>query len=272
MSRLHAIYLIGKRDFMDTFNSRSIYIVLFFSFLTMSLMIPLVVKDLRNSDPPSNSSNVIVSIFMTSVVGVAFLYLAAASVTTIANEKRDKTLEVLFYGPVDEISFIVGKLIGKLSTYIFLLVLSILFIFLTSLFLQFGLSFNLLKIAVLSVFLLSCIISLGIFLSTFTSSTAESIALLIGFFIGLSVLQIISSILNFIPDFNPDIVIIRKFATTLINNTRYISPIEYLFIGWESIKTDNNIKYLMSSLYSIAYSMAFLALSIILLKKKGIKQ
>ena len=272
MDRLHAIYVIGKMDFISTLKSRGLYLVLIFSFLLTYLMISVFVADL--SDPNSLSGindDILSAIFMISVVGVSFLYLATTSVTSIARERGYKTIEILFYGPVDEFSFILGKFAGKLFTCIFFLIVSILFIFMTSIFMHFSLSLNLLKIAVLSMFLLSCIISLGIFLSTLTSSTAGSIALIIGFFIGLFILRVMGAILGLIPDFNSEIVLIRDATVRLINITKYISPVEYLFIGWGSIKTGENIRYLMSSLYSVFYSMTVLALSSLLLKKKGIR-
>lgn len=270
MDKIHAIYLIGKREFIDASNSRDIYLTLFSSFLLTSTMLSFFT--VKNFTFQSYGVDTITLIFMISVVGVSFLYLATTSVTTIAREREYKTIEVLFYGPVDEISFILGKFVGRLVTYVFFLSLSILFILLTNLFVPFHLSSNFLKIAVLSIFLLSCITALGIFLSTLTSSTAGSIVLLIGFFMGLFILQMIGGILGFIPDFNLDIAFIRNSILELINNIKYISPIEYLAIGWNSISTGDNIRYLMSVLYSIAYSMALLLLSVISLKKKGIGQ
>lgn len=48
---------------------------------------------------------------------IVSLYLGVAAATSVARDRESGTLEVLFYGPVDEISYLAGKAAGLLVAY-----------------------------------------------------------------------------------------------------------------------------------------------------------
>lgn len=269
--RMHAIYIIGRKDFMDTVNSLGIYLTMTLSFGLAAIIFYIFASQIKDS--VLVMSRPVDFIFMICVVGISFLYFAVNSVTSIAKEKGDKTIEVLFYGPVDEISFIFGKYTARIFTYLFIVVLSILFILISDFFVHLGIPYDFIKLVILSVFLISCIIALGIFLSTLTSSVGGSIVLLVGFFVMLFVIGIISSILGFIPiGMNTTIDLIRNIVVGILDATKYVSPLEYLGIGWDAISSEDFGKYLLSILYSAAYSLVFLMASVTILIKRGAKQ
>lgn len=267
------IYTIGKKEFMSTIRSGGIYFTMFFSFMIISIGLYFFTENIKNSVfILSRTMEPLSLIFMISVVGIFSLYFATNSVTTIARERHDKTLEVLFYGPIDEFSFIIGKFTGMMFVFLFMLLCSLAFILLVDLFVHIGNFYEILKLSFLSIFLISCIITLGIFLSIFTSSVSGSISLLIGFFIALTVLQIMGGIIDVFLGDNQSISMIKDTIMNLISNVKYISPIEYLSMGWDSIASKDNTKYLLSLLYSLIYSGVFLGLSTVALIKRGVKQ
>src|SRR5579871_6043973 len=49
---------------------------------------------------------------------IAMFYLALASVTAVAREKDQGTLEVLFYGPVDHCAYILSKHLAQVVVYL----------------------------------------------------------------------------------------------------------------------------------------------------------
>jgi len=269
--RLHAVYLIGKKDFFETIHSLGIYLTMTLSFGLAAIIFYIFASQIKDS--VLVMSRPVDFIFMFCVVGISFLYLAVSSVTSIAKEKGDKTIEVLFYGPVDEISFIFGKYAARILSYIFILLFSILFILFSDFFVHLGIPYDFVKLVILSIFLISCIIALGIFLSTLTSSVGGSIVLLIGFFVILFVIGIISWILSIIPiGMDTTIDLIRNIVVGILNAAKYVSPLEYLGIGWDAISSEDNGKYILSILYSGAYSLVFLMASVIILIKRGAKQ
>ncbi|ODS39897.1 hypothetical protein BEH94_03110 [Candidatus Altiarchaeales archaeon WOR_SM1_SCG] len=269
--RLWAMYLIGRRDFAETIRSIGIYLIIALS-LAISLII-LYIFGNAVDDPSVDRSQIINFIFMFVVVGISILYLAVNSVTSIAKEKSDKTIEVLFYGPVDEISFIAGKYLSRICLYLFILFITNLVILPAGLLMGIEIPGDFIKITILSVFLISCIISIGIFLSTLTSSVSGSIVLLIGFFIILFVIQLLAGILGLIPiGMDSTLDILRDIVVGLLNATKYISPLEYFGIGGEAIGSGDTGKYFLSILYSTVYSLVFVLLSTGILMRRGIKQ
>ncbi len=276
---LNVIKVIGKKDFTETFKSFGAYIVLFiiflFSFIGLYILSEVGkgknVNILYGMD--AETSAIVNALFMFVVVLISFLYIGISSVTAIAKEKQERTIELLFYSPVDEFSFIVGKFLGKISTYLLILLLSTMFFILLCF--AFSIQINIidiLKVAVLSVFLISCAIAGGLFLSTLSSNVTTSIFILIGVTIFLTVIEGIGGILNFIP-FDPTslIGILKDGVSKILSLTQYISPFSYYGLGADAIGKNDNMKLFLSMLYSTAYSLIFLMLSIIVLMKKGIK-
>src|SRR5438034_6195918 len=49
---------------------------------------------------------------------IAMLFLALASVATVAREKEQGTLETLFYGPVDVASYVLAKHLAQVVAYL----------------------------------------------------------------------------------------------------------------------------------------------------------
>jgi len=269
--RLHAIYFIAKRDLTEIIRSPGIYLTMALAFALAAILFYIFAT--RVNESAFVLFQPVDFIFMFCVVGISFLYLAVSSVTSIAREKSEKTVEVLFYGPVDEASFIFGKYTARIFSYIFILFFAVIFIFLLDFFAHLGIAYSFIQLVLLSIFLISCIIALGIFLSTLTSSVGGSIVILIGFFVILFVLQVIAAILSIIPaGIDTTIDLIRDIAVGVLAATRYISPMEYLGIGWDAISSGEMGKYFLSILYSVVYSIIFLVLSIIILMKRGAKQ
>jgi len=276
---LNVIKVIGKKDFTETFKSFGVYIVLFIIFL-FSFIGLYIFSEVGKGENVNilygmgaETSAIVNGFFMFAVVLISFLYIGISSVTAIAKEKQERTIELLFYSPVDEFSFIVGKFLGKISTYLLILLLSTMFFILLCF--AFSIQINIidiLKVAVLSVFLISCAIAGGLFLSTLSSNVTTSIFVLIGVTIFLTIIEGIGGILNFIP-FDPASLtgILKDSISKILSLTHYISPFSYYDMGADAIGKNDNTKLFLSMLYSTAYSLIFLMLSIIVLMKKGIK-
>jgi len=277
---LNVIKVIGKKDFTETFKSFGVYIMLGIIFLISFIGLYALSEVGKGENVnilfgmSAETSALINSLFMFAVVFVSFLYIGISSVTAIAKEKQERTIELLFYAPVDEFSFIAGKFLGKISTYLLILLLSALFFILLCF--AFSIQINIidiLKVAVLSVFLISCAIAGGLFLSTLSSNVTTSIFVLIGVTIFLTIIQIIGSVLNFLP-LDPTSLtgILKDGISKILALIQYISPFSYYDIGAGAIGKNDNTGLFLSMLYSVAYSLIFLMLSIIVLMKKGVKQ
>lgn len=276
---INAIKVIGKKDFTDSLKSFGVYVVLGIIFLISFMSLYTLNEAGKDADTVNllyginiEKSAIVNVIFMFSVVLISFLYLGISSVTAIAKEKQEKTIELLFYSPLDEFSFVAGKFLGKISVYFLILLVSMIFFILVCFVFSIPINIDFIKTGILSIFLISCVIAGGLFLSTLSSNVSTSIFLLIGASIFLFVLDIIASFLNFLP-FDPAslIGVIKNLVSGIISIINYISPFSYYNMGIEAIAKNDNVRLLLSMIYSIAYVTIFLMVSVIILMKKGVK-
>jgi ABC-2 type transport system ATP-binding protein len=111
---------------------------------------------------------------------IAMVYLSLASVTTIARERDQGTLEVLFYGPVDARTYILGKQLGLLMAFApmatALLALIASYGGMTGL----RLTTAFVATALLSLFAASAVAALGICISTLARGVRGAVAMFVG--------------------------------------------------------------------------------------------
>jgi len=278
--RINQIIVLGKKDFMEGIKSFGIYVVLIIAFLIAYAGFSIVNEAAKDGNvniifgmADIEKSVVLNHIFMLAVVFLSFLYLGINSVTTIAKERQEKTIEVLFYTPMDELSFIFGKYSGQIALYFYILLISLIFFIVLGFVFSMPITFDFVKVVILSVFLISCVISGGLLISTISSNISSSILILIGVSIGLMFIQMVGGIIGIIPSDPTSLTgIIKDAVSQLLSLTNYISPFAYLDMGWDAIGKSDNIKLVLSIFYSTAYSLIFLMLSVIILMKKGVKQ
>ena len=118
--RWHAALLIHRRDFRVMLFSWGPYLVLSLSLLAATLI-------LRNylNFVDANGLFMVSGVFnipLFVVISLSAIFLAVSSVTTIARERDQGTMEALFYGPVDSFSYVLGKYLAQITTYLFMII------------------------------------------------------------------------------------------------------------------------------------------------------
>ncbi len=207
-----------------------------------------------------------------SVIIISF-YLAILSAISISREKDQGTLEVLFYGPVNSFTYILGKYIKDILTYLLMVVFLLIYFWGVSLLTNLGFSYGLLKTILVSIFSVSCIVSFGLFISSLTGKMRNSIIWLVGILALFLAIQIGQTILFGIPEENksPVLTYLEDTLSVVFQGINWISPFSYLTRGIDSVYLDNTLLYGLNILYSLAYSAILLLLSTFILKRKGVK-
>jgi len=209
--------------------------------------------------------------FSISVI-VGSFYLALASATSIAREKDQRTIEVLFYGPVDYASYVFSKYLKGILSYVTIAVFLVAYFLLASAVTNLGLSLKFLQGLVLSFFLVSCIIGFGILLSTLTSTVRSSVLLLLAVVIILVGVQAAGQILlNIGPAPSGPFSILRDGLSIINGGLRWVSPIAYFTEGLDALSIESPIRYLVSAASSLLYSAVLLAVAIIILRRRGVR-
>ena len=270
--------VLTKREILSGVYGINVYFLIFLSCIMASIFFYTFLDTMKNG---IITGTPMLTTFIFSVIPLSGLYFGVSAVTSIAKERSEKTIEVLFYGPVSEENYILEKYINKMFLYCYFLLFVIIFFVLSEKFMNFGLGTNFLKVCFLSILIVSCAVSFGIFLSTLAPSENMSIVILIGFYVCMGSLLILESMLG-LPT-HGNINVIQNMFLKIVHLSRRIDPIHYFSLGMSSIsdggkelldfklfKTSVD-KYVLSVLESTIYSVIMIVASIISMKIKGVK-
>ena len=268
---IQTIKALSKRDLYSTLRSWGIYIVAFLSFIASSFILKNYLDSIQADDILISADPLNYPLFI-SVIIISF-YLAILSAISISREKDQGTLEVLFYGPVSSFTYILGKYIKDILTYLVMVVFFLVYFWGVSLLTNLGFSYGLLKTILVSIFSVSCIVSFGLFISCLTGKMRNSIIWLVGILALFLAIQIGQTILLGMPEENmsPVLTYLGDTLSVVSQAINWISPFSYLTRGIDSVYLDNTLLYGLNILYSLAYSAILLLLSIFILKRKGVK-
>ena len=253
---------------------RGVYIVL-------SLALLAAVLSLGNSLNFINENGLLVAsgaftfpLFV--VIFLSSLFLALSSVATIARERDQGTMEALFYGPIDSLSYVLGKYLAQIAIYILMAIVYIAGFFLYAGLTNLTFSPGLLWVILLSVLVASDFIAVGIFLSTLSGKVRTAVLLFLSVALLFLVIEVGHEILLAIPVegggyYNP-LLFLQNILTFLNQVVDWLSPIAYLSQGLEAIRRGSVTSYLLTFIISLIYTLIFLGLSVITLERKGVRQ
>jgi len=270
--RFNAVRVITKRESKSTFiYGIGVYLAIFVSLLISSLILKNYLEGIKDKGMLMMSDALNYPLYITALI--SSFYLALISSLSISREKDHHTIEVLFYGPIDYTSFVIAKYINAVFAYLVMVLFFLVYFFLISFLTNFAFSFNFAKLIILSIFLASCMISFGLFLSSLTTRIRSSIILLISITLGFFAVQILYGILgNTKPELlsTPLLYLKNIIQVVYVWCIQWISPFSYFDRGLKAVSLGIYRDYGISIASSFVYSAIMILLSIFILKKKGI--
>jgi ABC-type transport system involved in multi-copper enzyme maturation permease subunit len=210
--------------------------------------------------------------FVAATIGM--LFLAMASVATIAREREGGTLEVLFYGPVDSASYVLGKglahLLAFLPIVLGLAVLLLAYSGMTGLRLPSAFGLELL----LAVCTAAAVAALGVCLSTLARGVRAGIALLGGLTVVFLAVRAASELVSAIPVTNnlSPLLLVRNIVLGVDWLVGYVSPFSLFQSGVDALVRQDLAGYLGILALSCAYSGLLLAAAVRLLARRGVRR
>lgn len=203
------------------------------------------------------------------VLGV---FLAVSAAVSAARDRESGTLEVLFYAPVDEVAYILGKVLGLLAAYLAALPLLLAALALLAATTGFALTPATLVSLGLSVVPAAEIIAFGVLLSVGTSRVRTAVLLLIGVAAVLLGVKVAYGMVLLIPIADPSspVLALRDSLAALDLVVRWLSPFAYL----ERVVDGATAGAWRTALVSLAAAIGFTALFIGLasagLRRRGV--
>lgn len=272
VERIRTARILSKRELRFSVFSLAVYLPVFFSFLIAYFLIRNYISSLETNGVMVVSNPLNMPFYI--CVMVSSIYLALSSAISITREKEQGTLEILFYGPVDTPSYLIGKFLEHLGAYLVMLVFYIIFFVIASLTTNFGFSLAFVKTVILSVFIVSSMVAFGTLISTLTARIKNAVLLFLGLILAFLGLQFLGSILgNIQPDnMSSMAAYARSFISAIVGFVQWISPFSYLFRGIDAVDQGSTVRYLISLVSSVAYSTVLMILSAIIFERRGVKK
>jgi ABC-type transport system involved in multi-copper enzyme maturation permease subunit len=271
-SRSNAIGVIARRDIKSTVNGLGIYVAASLAFLVAMLFVRSNLKGVTENGLMVMVNPLNYPLFIAVIIGAT--YLALTSTISVAKERDQGTLEVLFYGPVDSTTYIMAKFVEQLITFLGLIVVYIAVFFIISKMTNFGMDGSFLAMAGLSVLLAASIVAFGLLLSTISRSARTSVIVLLLLLLAFLAVDIVANILNSMSAKDMSVTLIyARVAVDMINRgLKWISPFAYLNRGIAAVGLRSAGRILSSIGASLLYTAILLALAIQFLDRRGVRK
>lgn len=203
---------------------------------------------------------------------VLAVFLAIWAAVSAARDRESGTLEVLFYGPVDEVAYILGKVGGLLVAYLAALPILLASLALLALMTGFSLTPMILVSLVLSIVPAAEIVGFGVLLSVGTSRVRNAVLLLVGVTAVLLGVTVAHSMVLLVPVTDPasPVLPLRDALGTLGVGVSWISPFAYLERVVDGVLSGAWWSAGISLAAAVAYTAAMIGLAALWLRHRGV--
>jgi ABC-type transport system involved in multi-copper enzyme maturation permease subunit len=205
---------------------------------------------------------------------VVALYLAVSAAVSVARDRESGTLEVLFYGPVDEPVYILGKVGGLLMAFVAALPLLLAAFALLGLMTGFVLTPKVLASLGLSIIPAAVIVGFGVLLSVGTSRVRTAVLVLVAVIAGLLGITVAYSLVLLIPisDAALPVLPLRDALAALDGVVRWLSPFSYLDRVVDGVTSGAWRSAIVALLSALAYAAVMIALAVLWLRRRGVQR
>jgi ABC-type transport system involved in multi-copper enzyme maturation permease subunit len=225
---MRTIATIARREAQAALSGFGVYIACAIALVAAIWLLLIDVRALRvaglliPADPYRAPLNV-------ALLALAFYFAVSAAVST-ARDRESGTLEVLFFGPVDEITYCLGKTLGLLAVYALTMPILALSLAGVAVLSGFALPGSLAASLVFSLIPAAMVLSLGLLLSVGTRRVRSAVLILGGVALILLGGTAAYSIVLMVPVDNPSspVVALRDVLAAVNAVLHWVSPFAYL--------------------------------------------
>jgi len=263
--------ILLKRDLLYSLFSWGYYGVLFVSFFASSFILKNFLDGIREDDILVTAFPLNYPLYITIII--ISLYLVLVSAISISREREQGTLEVLFYGPVTSRNFLMAKYWKDFFLGVISLGFAAVYFYLVSALTNLGFTPGLIRALIMGVFLISCVVSFGIFISSLTGRVRSSIITLIAVLGAFLTIQFsYSTLLGMEKEsMSVSLFYIRQTLQLVFQGINWVSPFAYLSRGLDSVVLENWPLFITNVLYCVIYSVVLLLLSVLNMNRRGVK-
>ena len=271
-SRLHAISVIAMRDTRSILFGFGIYIAVALGMAATAVIVRGHLAAIASNGQLILSDAFTFPFFVTTTI--IMFYLALTSVATVAREKDLGTLEVLFYGPVDHVAYILAKHVAQVLAYLPICLatggLILAYSAMTGLRLEPIFPLQML----LSIATMAAVTAFGIFLSTLTRGVRGAFALFGVTALAFLTIHLGADALTGVPltnNYSP-LLFLRDAMIALDAVISYISPFAVFQLGVDALVRGDGLNYLGMLALSLVHCGALLSAAVAMLRRRGVRR
>jgi len=209
------------------------------------------------------------------VIILTSVYLAFSVVVAIARERESGAMELLFYGPVDNVSYVLGKYSAQLTVYCLLIILYLICFFILSNIAGVQIPASFYMMMLLSLVTGAYLISVGVFVSTMSRNVRSATLVFLTLIASTLLIQASQAWLsNIAPEsdyYNP-VLLLQQLLGWIQVVLTWLSPFSYLNYGVSEMLRGNMSAFLRVVGLSFVFCITFVFSSIIGLKIRGVRQ
>ncbi len=270
VSRWSTAAVIARHEARGLMRGLAVYIAVSLALVAAAWLLLIDVRALEASDILVRADPFRAPVVAALMVLAVFLAVSAA--VTAARDRESGTLEVLFYGPVDELSYVAGKVCGLVIGYIAAVLLLLASLLLLAWLSGFALTQAVLAGLALSAIPAAEIASFGILLSVGIGRVRRAVLLLVGVVVVLLGVDIAYRIILLVPIESPasPILPVRDALAALAVAVRWIGPFGYQERIFESLISGASRTALITVASALAYTAAMMAMAALWLRRRGV--
>lgn len=199
------------------------------------------------------------------------VFLALAVAVSLAREMEGRTMEVLFYTPVEFSSFVMGRFLGQMTYYFVALPLIVLFFFGHAFSVNLRITPGFFGAVVLSPFMVACVVGFGILIASLLRRARLTVVVLLVVISLLLVIQLGHEVLPALQteDISTSMVVLSDVVDVAYRLIEWVSPFVFLDKGVEAAQIGESYRYGTVLLSSFVYTCIALILSILILRRRG---
>jgi ABC-type transport system involved in multi-copper enzyme maturation permease subunit len=203
---------------------------------------------------------------------VLALYFAVSAAISTARDRESGTLEVLFYSPVDELTYVLGKVGGLLLAYLAVVPLLLASLALLAWMSGFALTPAIPVSVLLAIVPVAVVVGFGVLLGVGLGRVRSAVLLLIGIVAALLGIRLAYSMVLLVPiaDASSPVLPLRDALAALDAATGWISPFAWLERVVDGVLRADWQSALAGLVAAIAYALLMIGLAALWLRRRGV--
>ena len=266
-------FVIQQQQSLTAIYNIGLYIILFFGYLSACLI-------LQNNVKSAEINHVFVSslpLFLPLLLCVAIvsMYLAVLASIQVSRERDKGTLEVLFFGPVNESAYLWGIFLAYVKIFLGAILLVFIWALAASWILHLAFSYKLILMLLSSILMASGLISFGNLTGVLGKKTRSA---LVYFFLAILILgsiqigdQIMGIFIQSAATVTNSILFIRNALAFLSNAIQWISPFSQMTILMDALADDAYLHYVLHLIVLCVQILILQCSAIFVLRRKGVR-